>query len=77
MRCEKTFLPLAGMQNHGVATAHYCLAEHPHTSTYTQPMTFGSREKQAHKSVTARVYHEGRWRAKRTDGADHVSSPRN
>jgi hypothetical protein len=25
MRCEKTVLPLAGMQNHGVATARYCL----------------------------------------------------
>jgi hypothetical protein len=32
--------------------------------TYTQSLTFGSREKQAHKSVTGRVRHEGRWRAK-------------
>jgi hypothetical protein len=32
----------------GAATAHYCSAEYQHTSTYTQPLTFGSREKQVH-----------------------------
>jgi hypothetical protein len=31
-----------------------------HRATYTQSLTFGSRGKQAHKSVTGRVYQEGR-----------------
>jgi hypothetical protein len=71
------FAPGGHAKPRGQATAQHCLAEHPHTSTYIQTPTFGSREKQAHKSVTEWVHHAGRWRAKGTDDADHVSSPRN
>jgi hypothetical protein len=71
------FYPWRACETTRTATAQYCLDEHPHTSTYTQSLIFGSREKQAHGSVTARVYHQWRWSAKGTDGSDHVSSAKN
>jgi hypothetical protein len=63
------FAPSGHAKPREQATAQHCLAEHPHTSTYTQSLTFGSQEKQAHKSVNEWVHHAGRWRAKGTDGA--------
>jgi hypothetical protein len=56
---KRQFYPWRARVTTGAATAHHCLAEHSHMSTYTQPLTFGSREKLAHKLVTGRVYHEG------------------
>jgi hypothetical protein len=78
MRREKTFLPLAGMQNHGGSHCALLFGCVTTRRGYIQSLTLGPGGKRAHISVTRGYITQGEEMplecSVATNNSDHVSS---